>query len=34
MKESKQQHSLRSSVWTYNDRKWQMTFHQGTVTDY
>ena len=32
--ESKQQHSLRSSVWTYNDKKWQMTFHQGTVTNY
>ncbi|MCA1011681.1 DUF4440 domain-containing protein [Halobacillus halophilus] len=30
---SKQQHSLRSSVWTYHDEKWQMTFHQGTVTD-
>ncbi|MGP4078182.1 nuclear transport factor 2 family protein [Halobacillus sp. K22] len=31
--ESKQKHSLRSSVWKYNDEKWQMVFHQGTVTD-
>ncbi|WP_281975326.1 DUF4440 domain-containing protein [Halobacillus litoralis] len=30
---SKQKHSLRSSVWILNDGKWQMTFHQGTVTD-
>lgn len=29
---SKQKHSLRSSVWKLNDGKWQMTFHQGTVT--
>ncbi|QKS69890.1 DUF4440 domain-containing protein [Paenalkalicoccus suaedae] len=25
-------YSLRSSVWKLNDGKWQMTFHQGTVT--
>ncbi|SFK08550.1 hypothetical protein SAMN04487936_10732 [Halobacillus dabanensis] len=31
--ESKQKHSLRSSVWILNDGKWQMTFHQGTVTN-
>ncbi|WP_079479055.1 nuclear transport factor 2 family protein [Halobacillus salinus] len=31
--ESKQKHSLRSSVWTFQDDGWQMTFHQGTVTE-
>ncbi|MFG6117863.1 nuclear transport factor 2 family protein [Thalassobacillus sp. B23F22_16] len=31
--ESKQKYSLRSSVWMLNNNKWQMTFHQGTVTD-
>lgn len=31
--ESKQKHSLRSSVWKFNDGRWQMIFHQGTVTD-
>lgn len=31
--ESTQKHSLRSSVWTLNNGQWQMTFHQGTVTD-
>ncbi|SDJ16406.1 nuclear transport factor 2 family protein [Salimicrobium halophilum] len=31
--ESKQKHSLRSSVWTYENGKWRMTFHQGTVMD-
>lgn len=29
---SKMKYSLRSSVWQLNDGKWQMTFHQGTVT--
>ncbi|MBX0359567.1 DUF4440 domain-containing protein [Halobacillus sp. Nhm2S1] len=31
--ESKQKHSLRSSVWKFYEKRWQMTFHQGTVTD-
>ncbi|TGB03697.1 DUF4440 domain-containing protein [Halobacillus salinus] len=31
--ESKQKHSLRSSVWTFQEDRWQMTFHQGTVTE-
>jgi hypothetical protein len=30
---SKAKYSLRSSVWKLNDNKWQMTFHQGTLTD-
>lgn len=30
---SKAKYSLRSSVWKLNDKKWQMTFHQGTLTD-
>lgn len=30
---SKEKYSLRSSVWKLNDKKWQMTFHQGTNTD-
>jgi hypothetical protein len=25
-------HSLRSSVWILRDDRWQMVFHQGTVT--
>lgn len=28
--EEKRQHSLRSSIWKYEDSKWQMVFHQGT----
>ena len=32
--ERKQKYSLRSSVWVLNVEKWQMTFHQGTVTDH
>ncbi|MFG6116161.1 DUF4440 domain-containing protein [Halobacillus sp. MO56] len=31
--ESKQKHSLRSSVWKFYEGRWQMTFHQGTVTN-
>ncbi|WP_226577309.1 GNAT family N-acetyltransferase [Halobacillus litoralis] len=31
--ESKGQHSLRSSVWRRTYGKWQMCFHQGTVTE-
>lgn len=27
-------HSLRSSIWTWRDARWQMVFHQGTPTDY
>ena len=25
-------HSLRSSIWKLIDRRWQMVFHQGTLT--
>lgn len=28
--EEKMQHSLRSSIWKYENAKWQMIFHQGT----
>ncbi|UQZ36988.1 DUF4440 domain-containing protein [Paenibacillus sp. PK3_47] len=28
--EEKEQHSLRSSIWKYEDLKWRMVFHQGT----
>ncbi|RWZ54582.1 DUF4440 domain-containing protein [Halobacillus fulvus] len=31
--EQKQKHSLRSSVWKFSDGRWQMTFHQGTVSE-
>lgn len=31
--ESKQKYSLRSSVWVWKNDQWQMTFHQGTLTD-
>lgn len=30
--ELKQQYSWRSSIWKYNGERWQMTFHQGTLT--
>lgn len=26
-----EQYSLRSSIWKYNNGKWKMFFHQGTV---
>jgi hypothetical protein len=28
--EEKMQHSLRSSIWKFEDTKWRMIFHQGT----
>lgn len=28
-----QRHSLRSSIWQYSDKGWQMSFHQGTPTE-
>jgi hypothetical protein len=28
----KNNHSLRSSIWKYSDGRWQMLFHQGTLT--
>lgn len=28
--EEKEQHSLRSSIWKYENSKWRMVFHQGT----
>ena len=30
--EDTEQYSLRSSIWKYNDGRWQMYFHQGTKT--
>lgn len=30
--EVKKQHSLRSSIWKFTDGRWQMLFHQGTIT--
>lgn len=27
-----QRHALRSSIWKWDGTKWQMLFHQGTVT--
>lgn len=30
--ETRNQHTLRSSIWKYVDQKWQMFFHQGTIT--
>lgn len=30
--EQAQQHSLRSSIWRQYNGKWQMFFHQGTLT--
>ena len=28
--EEKMQHSLRSSIWKFENTKWRMIFHQGT----
>jgi len=28
-----QRHSLRSSIWQYSAKGWQMSFHQGTPTE-
>lgn len=30
--ETRKQDTLRSSIWKYIDGRWQMFFHQGTVT--
>ncbi|WDZ78779.1 DUF4440 domain-containing protein [Ensifer adhaerens] len=27
-----QRHALRSSIWKWDGSKWQMLFHQGTIT--
>lgn len=26
-------HTLRSSIWKYNDSEWKMIFHQGTISN-
>lgn len=31
--ETRNQHTLRSSIWKYIDGRWQMYFHQGTKTN-
>lgn len=31
--ETRKKNSLRSSIWKYIDGRWQMFFHQGTVTN-
>jgi len=31
--ETRNQHTLRSSIWKNNNGKWQMCFHQGTKTN-
>lgn len=31
---TRQQHSLRSSIWKRKNGMWQMSFHQGTLTQY
>jgi len=31
-KNENKKYSLRSSIWKYNDGKWKMLFHQGTLT--
>jgi hypothetical protein len=30
--ETRMQHTLRSSIWKFIDGRWQMFFHQGTLT--
>jgi hypothetical protein len=31
--ETRMRHTLRSSIWKFRDGRWQMFFHQGTITD-
>ena len=31
--EEKNQHTLRSSIWKLKDGRWQMIFHQGTISN-
>jgi hypothetical protein len=31
--ETRKRITLRSSVWKYRDERWQMFFHQGTITN-
>lgn len=33
LNEENRQRTLRSSIWTYRNNRWQLTFHQGTKTD-
>ncbi|WP_018934250.1 DUF4440 domain-containing protein [Gracilibacillus lacisalsi] len=32
MNHSKERNTLRSSIWKYIDGRWQLSFHQGTIT--
>ncbi|MED1203136.1 DUF4440 domain-containing protein [Heyndrickxia acidicola] len=34
LNEETRQYSLRSSIWKFSDGRWQMFFHQGTVTNH
>jgi hypothetical protein len=31
--ETREQNTLRSSIWKFEDGRWQMFFHQGTITN-
>ncbi|WP_338753069.1 DUF4440 domain-containing protein [Bacillus sp. FJAT-52991] len=31
--ETRKQNTLRSSIWKYRNEKWQLFFHQGTLTN-
>ena len=32
VRDGKELHSLRSSIWKFTGKRWQMVFHQGTPT--
>lgn len=31
--ETRNRHTLRSSIWKYKNGRWQLFFHQGTITN-
>lgn len=31
--ETRERHTLRSSIWRYRNGRWQLFFHQGTITN-
>ncbi|MFQ3545208.1 DUF4440 domain-containing protein [Halobacillus rhizosphaerae] len=31
--QTRKRNTLRSSIWKYIDQRWQLYFHQGTITD-
>jgi hypothetical protein len=32
--DARKRHTLRSPIWKFRDGRWQMFFHQGTITNF